>query len=51
MKTILLIFSILTGVVGHALCQTPDLIGASATEEGAITLRWTSQTNAIYRIE
>lgn len=51
MKKALIIFAILSASIAQSFSQTPDLIEASATEEGAITLRWISQTNSIYRIE
>ncbi len=51
MKTILLIFTVLSAATSQSFGQTPDLISASATEERAITLRWASRSNAVYRIE
>lgn len=51
MKTKLIIFTFFLIATSQGFGQTPNLISASATEEGAITLRWMSQSNAVYRIE
>lgn len=51
MKKLFLILGLLLATAFCSFSQTPDLIGASVNEEGAITLRWISQTNANYQIQ